>query len=92
MSKVKIYNMTKQLINLNVLSLDGEKEVMVPLVAKGCKAIDSSQETKDISIKRKAGMIKLERVSDPVPKAIKDVKSPVKEKDTKKTKKDKSEK
>lgn len=99
MSKVKLYNLTKQLINLNVLDLEGDKEIMVPLVGKGCVAIDSIQETKDIAIKRKKGMIKLERAPEPVkevhkPEPVKSesVKHIEESKDRKKIKKDKPEK
>ena len=97
MAKVKIFNNTKQLINLNVRSMDGTKEIMVPLVARGCAAIDSSQETPDIAIKRKKGMIRVERAPEPAPVVKEDKPEPAKDdegsvKDKKKEKRDKIEK
>ncbi len=67
MAKVKIFNKTKQLLNLICYDKDTKKEINLPLVSKGCIAIDSMQMHPYLGDLRKSGKIDIER---PVPEKI----------------------
>lgn len=70
-AKVKIYNLTKQLLNIILIDKNG-KESTTALVAKGCVGTTDDKLTNDVARLRKLGLIKMEMSVPVVPQATKE--------------------